>query len=451
MEYPGSHITKPVRTIILVFFIALFLILAPGIILYTSGYRYDWQYGLLRETGAINVDIYPNTASVYINDAKIKSGMPVRLNDRVPGKYKILISNEGYFDWQKEVVVKNKQTVYIKDISMLRTDTPQAIVSDKNIVSMELSPDNKYLVYAERVNTTTIAHLYNLADGTDATLTALVSDREGMKIEFAPNNNYFSVSDESAPYETVLIFNADNPLKKINLTERVKYSIDKYQWKETVEPELYFYANKRLMSIIATTEQRYVLAKNSWIDWLMQDGRLWTLQIASGTKQIKLVRDTLGFNSDFADANQFTSAEQDLRLMTAYDDTVLLKKSDKSEMILLSNGKKFTIAGEKFLLSGYNEWLIVWTPWEIWTYSNSEEPNLLNRTGEQLNEIVPLDKYNTLALIWNNRATALFPYYLVTHDFVNASINATTADTSNRTMYFAGKVNDVDGLWKLGY
>ncbi|MFA5127952.1 MAG: PEGA domain-containing protein [Patescibacteria group bacterium] len=451
MEYPNSKITKPIRTIILVFFIVLFLVLAPGIILYTSGYRYDWQYGLLRETGSINVDIAPDTASIYINDVRIKSGMPVRLNDRVPGKYKILISNDGYFDWQKEVLVKNKQTVYIKDISMLKTGAPQAIISGKDIASIQISRDKKYLAYAERVNTTSVAHLYNLSTAQDTTLFTLSSADGGMKIEFAPNNNYLSVSDGSAPYESVLIFNADEPAKEINLTERIKYPIDKYQWKETVGPELYFSANKRLMSIVATTEQRYVLGKNSWIDWLMQNGQLWTLQTASGTKQIKLVRDTLGFSSDYADANRFTSAEQDLQLAAAYADTILLKKNNKSEMILLSNGNKYTVAGEKFLLSEYNDWLIIWTPWEIWTYSKGEEPNLLNRSGEQLNAVLPLDKYNTLALVWNDKTTALFPYYLVTHDFINASINSTAADTLNRTMYFAGKVNNSEGLWKLNY
>ena len=351
MEYPGSHITKPIRTIILVFFIVLFLVLAPGIILYTSGYRYDWQYGFLRETGSINVDIAPDTASIFINDVKIKSGMPVRLNDRVPGKYKILISNDGYFDWQKEVLVKNKQTVYIKDIFMLKINSPESIMTGKTISVLKISYDKKYLIYTTRNTSITEARLYRVSDGEDI---LLASSTDDMEIEFAPSNDYFSVSDVTAPHQTLMIFNADDAAKKINLSERVKYPIQKYQWKESVEPELYFTANGRLMSIVATTEQRFVLGKNVWLDWYMQDGQLWTLQYASGTKQIKITRDSLGFKNDYAGTDKFTSAEQDLRFAKIYDDVVLLKKSGQAEMILLDNGKKYNLAGEKFLLSDFN-------------------------------------------------------------------------------------------------
>ena len=120
MEYPGTKLTKPFRIFLLFFFIFLFCVLSPVIIMYTAGYRYDWQNGLLKETGAISIDIEPNDAVMLLNGVKITAKMPVRLNNIAPGKYNLRISADGYYDWVKDLEVKNKQTTYIKEIFLLK-------------------------------------------------------------------------------------------------------------------------------------------------------------------------------------------------------------------------------------------------------------------------------------------------------------------------------------------
>ena len=65
MEYPNTKFNHLVRLLLLIAFIAAFFIIAPIIIMYTAGYRYDWQNGLLKETGAISVDVEPKNATVY--------------------------------------------------------------------------------------------------------------------------------------------------------------------------------------------------------------------------------------------------------------------------------------------------------------------------------------------------------------------------------------------------
>lgn len=93
----------------------------------------------------------------------------------------------------------------------------------------------------------------------------------------------------------------------------------------------------------------------------------------------------------------------------------------------------------------------MWSQWEAWTYSEGEEPYLLNRSGEHLQEIIPLDKYNTLALTWADKTTVLFPYYLVSHDFINEKIEDLSADTENKILYFINQDKNKEGIWKLNY
>jgi PEGA domain len=449
MEYPGSKLTKPFRFAILIFVVAVFCLLAPILIMYTSGYRYDWQRGLLRETGAINIDIEPKQALVSVNNIEVATKMPVRLNDRVPGKYQIQITAPGYFDWQKDVDVKNKQTIYIKKISMLRTNQP-SIVVEGQLSGLVLSNDGQYASYVRKFGKTNEVRLLNLRNNTDALLTTFPEGKTPAVL-WAKNHNYFAVSESATPYQTLAIFKADDPTNKIDLMALTKSPINRYEWKETAEPELYYSTDLRLMSFVPNTSQRYVLGKNIWLDWHMDNGQLWTLQTATGTKQIQLVRDTLGFSETFAAENIFTPGEQELTILGSRNSTVLLKKNGKPEMILLADGQKYNLAGEQFRISEYNNWWLIWTPWEIWTYTQNEEPNLLNRSGESLQNVIPLDQYNTLALVWKDKTTALYPYYLVTHDLINNILTSADVDTKTKTLYFTGKIGEVEGLWKLGY
>lgn len=449
MEYPNSKLNKKIRLAILIVFLALFFIATPIIILRVSGFRYDWQRGLLRETGAINIDIQPSVADVYVNGIKIKSKMPVRMVDLIPGKYTIRISAPEFYDWQKEVEVKNRQTIYIKDISMLKKREPQSI-AEGVVDQLKISRDGRYLVYSKTNGKMIEGRIFDNRSGSDLLLASLPAE-QGMKIELAPQNYYFSLSQAEPPYQNILIFNAAEPEKKINLAEKTKEKIVKYQWKETSQPEIYYGTTQRIFSFTPETEQQYFLGRNTFLDWYMENGQMWALEKTTSTEKIRLLRDALGFANEFAGENKFETKEQKLKIAAAKNNVVLLKKTEQAEMIILYADEKFSLAGEKFKISEFNDWWLIWTPWEIWTYLKGEEPNLLNRSGEQLEEVLPLDKYNTLALVWAEKTTALFPYYLVTHDLLNIPSQTAAADPNNRIMYFSGSIGNRQGLWKMEY
>lgn len=450
MDFPSSKLTKPIRRAFMLFFIMLFFIISPIIILHTSGYRYDWKYGLLKETGAINIDVEPSNASIYINNIKIQSKMPVRLNDRVPNKYNILITAPGYYDWQKDIEVKNKQTIYVKGISLLKKNEPSLIIGG-NIKNLTLSYNSRYLIYIKEKNKLTEVWLKNLSgDQAEQNILSLPGEQE-LKIIWTKNNYFFTVSAADPPYNFVYLVNAEQPDRQFDLIKKIKYPVEQFQWKESGEPELFFSTKLKIMSILPRTEQQYIKDNNKYIDWYMENGQLWTLQAASDTDNIKIICDTLGSNYNFQEKNTISITEQKIRFVAAESDRIILKKIDLPEMMILTKNNKYTITGEKFIASQYNNWWLIWTPWEIWTHSKNEEPNLLNRSGEQLQKIVPLDRYNTLALIWSDKTTALFPYYLVNHDLLNYKIKDAAADPKKKIFYFIAEINNQNGLWQLTY
>jgi len=76
---------------------------------------------------------------------------------------------------------------------------------------------------------------------------------------------------------------------------------------------------------------------------------------------------------------------------------------------------------------------------------------MLNRSGEQLQQVWPLDEYNTLALIWSDKTTILFPYYDVGHSFLNKKIDSSAVDNKNKILYFSNSQSDKPGIWELNY
>jgi len=449
MEYPGSTLFKIQRRLILLAFFLAFSIITPILILYSAGYRYDFQNGLLKETGIIDIDVEPANAIVYLNGIKISGGMPVKLTSLTPNKYNVRISAPNYFDWEKNVDVENKQTVYIKDIAMIKKDSPREIAEGK-LNFLSLSPDYHYLIY--QLNNADSSEI-RLRDNNNASETTLLKSSEikNISVNWAPQNSFFALNAEGKIY----IFDAQNTDKTIDLSQKIKSPIKKVEWKETTDPELFFSTADELMSIIPTTENQYDLGKNSYMDWYIENGQLWSLQLNTTTNKLDIIKDTLGFNSLFTSIgiNNFdiSSTSSPWQLLYAHNDNLLLQQPDRSTMTITTKDKKYNLSGNKFLISPYNNWWLMWTPWELWTYNEGESPLLLNRSGEQLQQVAPLDKFNTLGLVWADKTTVLFPYYYVSHDLLNHPVDFIAANSDKRIVYFIAKINNKEGLWSLNY
>ena len=85
----------------------------------------------------------------------------------------------------------------------------------------------------------------------------------------------------------------------------------------------------------------------------------------------------------------------------------------------------------------------------MWTYIEGRNPELQTRSGDNLKQVLPIDEYNALLLIWDKKASYLYPYYLVQGQMTDIAVNQAQADTKNRTLYFSRK--DKNGLWVLKY
>jgi len=466
VEYPGTKFRRPIRLALLIIFIVAFFIISPAIIMYTAGYRYDWHNGLLKETGSINIDIEPKNAEAYLNNIKLQEKLPIRLNNIVPAKYNLRITLPGYFDWIKEIEVKNKQTNYIKEISLLKKNKPQSLI-DSKINNFALSYDGSFILYTIQKNNNTEVWLWNNISGENQ-LISNIENSKRIEIAWAEENNYALIYEKVLParaqdygkdlsYSKFILFNPADPLKQTDIAKN-NAPIKKFHWSNSSEPKLYYSTRENIYLYSPITDKSQIITKNIYTDWYMESDQLWTVQPNPSKKQYIIVRDTLGFNSTFntldstdldSENNNIDQIENNLQILAARENTLLLKTSKNSKMLLVTENSKHKVPAEKFVISKYNNWWLMWSQWELWTYSQNEEPYLLNRSGEQLQQAMPLDEHNTLGLVWADKSTALFPYYSVSHDIINERIITSAADTQNKIIYFINK--NKNGIWKLNY
>lgn len=154
--------SKKARFIIVISCIACFLIIAPLLVSYSMGYRFDFEKRKIVATGGIYVRTFPSAEKVTV-DSNIseKPGLftnAVFVQDLLPKQHTVLIEKNGYFSYQKTLSVKEKEVTKIENINLFKTN----IVFDelaKDVLSFSISPDKKNIL-AEGSNTKSLDFYY---------------------------------------------------------------------------------------------------------------------------------------------------------------------------------------------------------------------------------------------------------------------------------------------------
>ncbi|MFH1292220.1 MAG: PEGA domain-containing protein [bacterium] len=419
--------------------------------MYTIGYRYDWSMHKPYETGSLSVDIQPKNGQVFLNQVELKKNTldkKIKLKNVEQGKYLLSIKTEGYYDWQKEIEIKSKQTVYIKEINLIKKNLPELLI-DKEIISFSLSSDNQFLIYQAKNNQQTEIWLLDQEQQKENLLFKSTSTYS-MLAEWAPKYNCATINlSEKKIKPTLLCIDKTPELASLPISTG---TLQKTQWKQGTQPELFYSTEQGIFSFIPATGNTKKISGNQFVDWYMEDNRLWVMEYNTTSKKIEVIKDRLGFSSKFTEITlkekELDENQTNYQLLICKDDNVLIKKNE-SEMTIINNQRTHNLNGENLLISPHNDWWLIWSPWELWTYIENELPELQNRSGAGLGQVAPLDEYNALALAWNDKVTVLYPYYLVTHNLLDTGARQVATDSKNRKLYHTPY--NKKGLWVLNY
>lgn len=139
--------TKKSRTVLFLILLFLFIIIAPMIIFYAEGYRFDFENRKIIETGGIFIKTYPGEADIVINGdgGKVTSAFSrsAFIQNITPGTYNIIISKENYLPWEKNIEVQEKKVSEI-NVSLFLKENTKNLINEKILDLYKI--DNGFII-----------------------------------------------------------------------------------------------------------------------------------------------------------------------------------------------------------------------------------------------------------------------------------------------------------------
>lgn len=102
---------KKLRYLILLICFLVFLGLAPFLVFYVRGVKYDVNAPNNKTTGIIAIESEPSGAIVWLNGTSTES-TPASLRFLAAGDYDVRVHKDGYFDWQKKLPVFDSKVTW---------------------------------------------------------------------------------------------------------------------------------------------------------------------------------------------------------------------------------------------------------------------------------------------------------------------------------------------------
>lgn len=125
--------------------IVIFLIVAPSVVFYTAGYRWNSKKGVIERNGTLIVDTVPEGASIRLNGHTQEKVSPVTIKNLSPGTYTINLDLEGHHPWSKTLQVLPERVTFVNDVILWLNTEPKFLTAG-SYGNASISPNGKYLV-----------------------------------------------------------------------------------------------------------------------------------------------------------------------------------------------------------------------------------------------------------------------------------------------------------------
>lgn len=388
---------RRVRTFIFFIFLGVFLIGAPGIVLYTAGYRINGNTWKVQQTGVIALSTLPRGASVLLDGIPLSSTTPYVAQRLSPNNYTVTLAKNGYHSWEQTVAVDSGSTTYIT--AVLFADASPELLLEEQALSVAGDRSGRFIdVLVQSSNGEareiwqydTVTHLQHKI----ATVSTLVTH-----IVLSHN-------------ESALFLDGDATSPAINIADgRVLSSVERTAL-ESLLPEYSFFDNGSNTEMRSTADQSLVtLLPSSTYTPVFRSSTIAILR--DSRKRAYLVS---------LSSHSVTQIDIPTDVLSASSSENLLGATDGSEIDVYNPQN-----GDKTLLVRQSDPILALS----W---HSSDRALLFATSSKILAI-ERDKYET-------RETTIL--------LDNATIMDMWPDATGKMITFFGTVHGITGIWKLG-
>ena len=467
------------RTLFIIFIIA-FLVITPLVSLYAAGYKIklSWPFRfseLLQKTGMLVLDTEPNNAKIYINDkprrlffkryynkeeAFIKT--PAKIKNLLPGEYTVKLELDGYWSWEKKLVIKPGQSTYAEDIYLFKKNLPAQIIS--LVAEEEFSQiPIKIINQSPNKNSFFVANEEKMMilDPNGDIGNEIPSVSKGIRLTsnssaiWSPNNQKVLVDKN--------IINSNNN-EIINLDKLIGANTNNIKWHKDDDNKLYYQLPYSINEFSLNTKtDNIILNGEKYLDYLINNNYIFF--IAETDKTVKLRTATLKnkeiiqeielpLSPDYKILNQNSEevkrADQDLLNLYDAKHKILYLINPLSVI----NPVKEIINNVKYISWVDNKTLLYANDSEIWLYDlETSAKTILTRISQPISNILwhPSDNYiiystdKAINIIELDEREKRNMTELIKLD----GVYSLHLNNKGDVLYFGAKIGNQEGIYKL--
>jgi hypothetical protein len=214
------------RRTILALCVLIFLLSTPPLLLYTLGYRWNPILGAYK-TGGLYISSPVTGSKIFINNKEKKQTNIFQgslfLQSLRPGKYSALVAKDGYWPWQKTLLIKEQFVTEARAMLVPKEPKGKIILWD-NFSPLEFSKYDEILSNLKKIQL--------------SSTTPRFTSNQKEKLWWNPKDNkvwvewlgdrellpYFFCDDKFCSDE-ILIFNSRSPVRNVNFYPKRKDAV----------------------------------------------------------------------------------------------------------------------------------------------------------------------------------------------------------------------------------
>lgn len=418
-------LTRPWRIAIMTVLISSFFILAPLLVLYTSGFRYDPTNREFTTTGVISVDTKPQDAEVYVDNKYIGNKQPLRLDGLAPGIYEVKVSKTGYHDFNTVLTVRSHETSYIKGVTLWQ----------KTNVSV-LQKTSAEPILQVGINSNTPTNYFFVTQNSTSSILNIVSktnDQFETKSFSVNKTGNYTFDCSTQKNHCAWWSNTEKKIKLISLDDTatvLSFFATSYRWQWS--------GSRTTLGFLETNNGIQAIDRNyllSPIDHTTSS--VWFID-NQGTQVSVALSETA---TQIIDGNNESFA--------------MIKNPESIEIItdLRGAASHETIRANNFFHQFSNHRWLLWSPWEIISVNDTNgQQGIIYRSDKPIQQVLGLEPTGSILMITENKIIAFNPGYFTTQELAYFDhIYTAAVDEKSRTIIIAGTKDATTGIFTLTY
>ncbi|OIO49668.1 MAG: hypothetical protein AUJ34_00705 [Parcubacteria group bacterium CG1_02_41_12] len=247
--------------------------MAPPLILYTAGFRYDFEYKRIVETGSLVVKSNPEGANIYINNQLHTEPTPTIINTILPDKINLLIQKDAYHSWEKTIEIKPRVTSFEENVTLYAESEPVPIIQT-TITEYWFNEKQDKIAYITKDNQLRLFNALNQKD----TLIANVDSKPLQSVIWSTNSDQFVFGRGAKEKIEYFIVDA-NALDRITaLSNITTLPLERVEWDPRARNSLYAISRGNLYRIPFLLKTARLIFSGSIEQYLVQEKRITLIQ-----------------------------------------------------------------------------------------------------------------------------------------------------------------------------